>query len=331
MDRIEQLMRNAKPQVPVLRQQAGPPDPYSVPGELEVSAAGHESSSPFTDRNGVMAPERARHSKRRTVIRTAVAGLAAAAVVALATVAGNTGFINTPPPGPAAGTTAGASAPSSGPSPSSPAKAADIPQPSASAVPPPAPSAPEMGWLAYASANGKVTFDHPASWDIVPLPGDGDGNAVRLQVTNDDGMFVAELVYGVHGGLGGRCEGPRPYTVLDTEEMQVPYNPERSNVTPRFVFRAVETGSGVNASFGITSTTAGIDGKSCLFYNMVNGPEESPTYMFADAVQVRSDPLPAHETGIKVFANIGEAQAYMKTPGYLNARRMITSLQINAG
>ncbi|WP_354298628.1 hypothetical protein [Pseudarthrobacter sp. PvP022] len=323
-------MKNAKPQIPGTRPQTVPASP-EVPEDKPEAQAAHTFSGTFTDSGGVTSLDRARQSKRRTAIRTVVAALAAAAVVTLAVVAGNMGSINSPAPGPAASNTGSTSAPSSGPSASSSAAAADTPKPSASAVPPPAPSEPDVGWQAFTSANGKVTFDHPASWDVVPLSGDADGNAVRLEVTDDAGMFVAELVYGVHGGLGGGCEGPRPYSVLDTEEMQLPYNPGRSDVTPRFIFRAVETGSGVNASLGITSTRAGVDGKSCMFYNVVNGPEESPTYMFADAVQVNSAPLPDDAPGVKEFATVGDAQAYMKTPGYLNARRMITSLQINAG
>lgn len=53
MDRIEQLMKNAKPQVPDPRQQTVPADPESVAGEPEAQAA-HTFSGTFTDSKNVI-------------------------------------------------------------------------------------------------------------------------------------------------------------------------------------------------------------------------------------------------------------------------------------
>ena len=338
MDRIEQLMKNAKPQVPGPRQQAIPGNPGPVgrkPGEQAAPAF----SGTFPDGTNTASLDRARQSKRRTAIRTGVAGLAAAAVVTLAVVAGNMGTLNSPAPAPAAGNTASDAAPSPSPSASRTADAATAPaSPSAAVAPTTAPSSgpaslPVAAWQTFSSANGKVAFDHPAGWTVVPLSGDGVGNVVRLQVTDSAGKPVADLVYGDTGGaLGGACSSePRPYTVLDAVEMPLPYNAGASNVTPRFTFRAVETGSGVNASFGLTSSTAGSDGRSCMFYNVVNGPQESPVYMFADSLQVNSAPSPGGASGVKSFSSLVEAQRYMQTPAYVDAKRMITSLTITAG
>ena len=338
MDRIEQLMKNAKPQVPGPRQQAIPGNPGPVgrkPGEQAAPAF----SGTFPDGTNTASLDRARQSKRRTAIRTGVAGLAAAAVVTLAVVAGNMGTLNSPAPAPAAGNTASDAAPSPSPSASRTADAATAPaSPSAAVAPTTAPSSgpaslPVAAWQTFSSANGKVAFDHPAGWTVVPLSGDGVGNVVRLQVTDSAGKPVADLVYGDTGGaLGGACSSePRPYTVLDAVEMPLPYNAGASNVSPRFTFRAVETGSGVNASFGLTSSTAGSDGRSCMLYNVVSGPQESPVYMFADSLQVNSAPSPGGASGVKSFSSLAEAQTYMQTPAYVDAKRMITSLTISAG
>lgn len=338
MDRIEQLMKNAKPQVPGPRQQAIPGNPGPVgrePGEQAAPAF----SGTFPDGTNTASLDRARQSKRRTAIRTGVAGLAAAAVVTLAVVAGNMGTLNSPAPAPAASNTASDAAPSPSPSASRTADAATAPaSPSAAVAPTTAPSSgpaslPVAAWQTFSSANGKVAFDHPAGWTVVPLSGDGVGNVVKLQVTDSAGKPVADLVYGDTGGaLGGACSSePRPYTVLDAVEMPLPYNAGASNVSPRFTFRAVETGSGVNASFGLTSSTAGSDGRSCMFYNVVNGPQESPVYMFADSLQVNSAPSPGGASGVKSFSSLAEAQTYMQTPAYVDAKRMITSLTITAG
>ncbi|MFF1385481.1 hypothetical protein ACFVWT_18150 [Arthrobacter sp. NPDC058288] len=338
MDRIEQLMKNAKPQVPGPRQHAVPDNPESGTGEPGAQAAPTFSGT-FTDGNNIASLDRARQSQRRTAMRTGVAGLAAAAVVTLAVVAGNMGGLNSPAPGPAASNTGSDAAPSPGASASRTADAAKAQaSASASAVPSTAASSgpasvPAAAWQTFTSANGNVSFDYPAGWKVVPLPGDGVGNVVKLQVTDSAGKHVAALTYGdTGGGLGGACSSePRPYTVLDTVEMQLPYNAGASNVTPRFTFRAVETGSGVNASFGLTSSTAGTDGRSCMFYNVVNGPQDSPVYMFADSLQVNSAPSPDGAAGVKTFSTIAEARAYMQSSGYLDAKRMITSLQITAG
>jgi hypothetical protein len=345
MDRIEQLMKNAKPQIPAPRQQAVPGGP--VPGssgpidrESGMPAA-HAWSGTFTDGARIVPLDRARQSKRRAAIRTGVAGLAAAAVVTLAVVAGNMGGLNSPVPAPAASNTSTDAAPSPSPSASLTADAATAPAPAPpapsaapSAAPSPDPaSGPAAAWQSYKSPNGRVAFDYPEGWAVVPLPGDGVGNAVKLKVRDSAGTPVADLAYGdTGGGLGGACSSePRAYTVLDAVELPLPYNAAASTVTPRFTFRAVETGSGVNASFGITSTTAGTDGKSCMFYNVVNGPQESPVYVFADSLQVNSAPSPGIASGVKSFGTLAEAQRYMQTPAYLNAKRMITSLKITAG
>ena len=80
MDRIEQLMKNAKPQIPGPRQQTVPANPGPVGGEPEAQAS-HTFSGTFTDGDGITSLDRARQSKRRTAIRAGVAGLAAAAVI----------------------------------------------------------------------------------------------------------------------------------------------------------------------------------------------------------------------------------------------------------
>ncbi|MDP9997338.1 hypothetical protein J2W15_000823 [Pseudarthrobacter sulfonivorans] len=62
------------------------------------------------------------------------------------------------------------------------------------------------------------------------------------------------------------CQGPVPYTVLDSVELALPHNPSAADViTPRFAFRALQEAGRVTASYGITSSAAGKDGKSCMF------------------------------------------------------------------
>ena len=116
-------------------------------------------------------------------------------------------------------------------------------------------------------------------------------------------------------------------------ELSLPYNTAAADtITPRFAFRALLEAGRVTASYGIAGSVAGKDGKSCMFYNVVSGPAESPFYYFADSVQVNSggSEQNGNHKGAKTFPSLDAAKAYMQTPEYVNAKRMITSLKISA-
>jgi hypothetical protein len=261
--------------------------------------------------------------------------LAAVAVTAGVLVATNLGSITTAP---APASSDGVVAPTG--SPSSAATTAPSVAPSASVSVPastapsadPAPQAQE--WRTFLTADGKMSFDYPVQWTTAVLPGAAGSSAVDVDVANAEGTVVASLHYGPSGGIGGACEGPVPYAVLDSALLALPYNSSASDtITPRFTFRALQEADHVTASYGITSSTAGKDGKSCMFYNVVSGPAEVPLYSFADAFQVNAGgPVESgNRGGAKTFPSMDAALAYMQTPEYLNAKRMITSLKINGG
>ena len=186
------------------------------------------------------------------------------------------------------------------------------------------------GWSTYSSSGGKVSFDHPGTWSVVPN-GSAFPDMVNVSVKDQAGTLMATLTYGGAGGLGGACrQDPVPYTVLDFATVDVPYNPQiPDSVTPRFAFRAMPDGGGVTASYGLTSTVGGQDGKACMIYNVVNGPPSSSIYMFASAVQMSLGDF--ERGGALTFAGMDEARAYMGTPGYAAAKRMIMSLRISDG
>jgi len=181
------------------------------------------------------------------------------------------------------------------------------------------------------SPDGRVSFNYPAQWTVQSKESSTPG-AVNLAVNDAAGKKVAELVFGTQGGgLGGGCATPVPYTVLDYVEVPLPYNEAFEGViTPRFAYRAMESNGKVLASYGLTSTVGGADGKACLIYNVVNGPEESPTYMFASGVQMRSDlsEQEAKAEGVLVFNTMDEAIAYRNSEEYRQVKAMITSLKI---
>ncbi|NYD79440.1 hypothetical protein [Arthrobacter cupressi] len=196
---------------------------------------------------------------------------------------------------------------------------------------PPTTTGATPGLSAYTSPDGRVTFDYPQQWTVRAKESSAPGE-IRLTVHDAEGKKLAELVYGSQGGgLGGGCATPVPYTVLDYAEVSLPYNKAFEGViTPRFAYRAMETNGRVLASYGLTSTVGGADGKACSIYNVVNGPAESPSYMFASGAQMRADfsDAEAQAQGVMTFATMDEAINYRNSEEYRLLKAMITSLKI---
>lgn len=266
------------------------------------------------------------------------AALVAVALVAVAGGVAVAGNMRGQDPSPAAastpaGTGNAASAPGTGtPSPASAPAAPASATPTASAAAPSAAPAPSAGtWQTFTSADAKITFSYPAAWKVSEAA--GDPGSVDVDVADEAGVVVASLHSGPSGGLGGACEGPMPYTVLDSVELDLPYQPTKGSTTPRFTFRALQETDHVTASYGLTSFAAGQNGAACMFYNAVNGPAGSPFFSFADTFQVNAgltEETPNHK-GAKKFPSLDAARTYMQTAEYLNAKRMITSLKIREG
>lgn len=255
---------------------------------------------------------------------------AALAALAVALLLGTAACGASSPGAPAAGTTAAPPPPATGTATAPASATAGQASPSAAATTSASP-APDK-WQTYSSADGKVSFDYPAGWTAAEPAGAAGAPDVDVDVADAAGVVVASLHYGPSGtGLGGSCQNPVPYSVLDSVELALPYNTSAADtITPRFVFRALQEPDRVIASYGITGSMAGKDGKSCMFYNVVSGPAESPFYSFADDFQVNtggSQPT-GNRKGAKPFPSLEAAKAYMQTLEYVNAKRMITSLKI---
>ena len=273
--------------------------------------------------------------RRRWPWAAAVVALAVAAVAGGVAVAGN--MVSADP----ARSTAGVMAPTASAAPTTtaspavatsaavPPSASATPATSDAATPAPAPGV----WRTFTSADSRASFEYPAVWRVSPTPGSSAYAGTALDVADEAGVVVASLTFGPAGGLGGACQGAVPYTVLDTVEVNLPSQASKGSVTPRFVFRALQEADHITASYGLTNSPAGQNGTTCMFYNVVTGPADPPSYSFADAFEVRvgdTQQTPARK-GVKTFPSMDAARAYMQTPEYLNAKRMITSLKITAG
>ncbi len=186
------------------------------------------------------------------------------------------------------------------------------------------PTAPQ--WKKYTDPASTLSFELPEDWTTQLVPGP-TGKAVRVDVRSTSGDVVASLQTQV-SGLGGACGKNlrRPYTVLASIPLELPSNNRgAAAVDPRYVYRVIQGGTHFYASYGITDQAAGADGKACLVYNTVQS-DRLGIYMFGDVLQFTSalDGSP----GLRAFATIADAQAYMLTGEYLNVQRMVTSLKI---
>ncbi len=128
-------------------------------------------------------------------------------------------------------------------------------------------------------------------------------------------------------GLGGACQpdSSRSYTVLTSVPLAIPSNNESTlAVEPRFTYRIIQGETHHFASYGITDQAAGPDGKACLVYNTVSS-KKLGIYMFGDVLQFTSDPNGS--PGLRAFATITDARAYMLTSEFQNIQKMITSFK----
>ncbi|MBP2413955.1 hypothetical protein JOF48_002754 [Arthrobacter stackebrandtii] len=181
-------------------------------------------------------------------------------------------------------------------------------------------------WKKFADAEKTVSFELPEDWTVKVLPPPPVPDALALEVRNAQGTVMAML--GTHiSGLGGACpdKSKAPYTVLASIPMDIPSNNSSDGaVDPRYVYRVIQGSTHFFASYGITDHSAGADGTACLVYNTVTS-KQLGIYMFGDALQFTSDP--SGTPGLRAFATIADAQAYMLSSEYQNIQKMVTSLK----
>ncbi len=219
-----------------------------------------------------------------------------------------------------------------------PVTTAPVQTPSASATPSPLdgrskedvegsnkPRPADEKWKVFTDSRKTLSFELPDDWTVKVVP-EKRKDALRLEVRMPEGKVVATLNTHIEG-LGGACqpESARTYTVLASIPMDIPSNNTTSGaVEPRFVYRLIQGDTHYYASYGITDHSAGIDGTACLVYNTVTS-KQLGIYMFGDVLQFTSDP--AGSPGLRAFATVNDAQAYMLSSEYQNIQKMVTSLK----
>jgi hypothetical protein len=201
----------------------------------------------------------------------------------------------------------------------------------ASGAPTPSPGATSAEWKTYTDPGKTVRFDLPAQWIVqTGAPAEGaSAGALSIEVKTGTGEFVAALRTGLPMPTQAACDPAqaRPYTVLNSVPVDLPFADGPGVIAPRFVFRAVQ-GYKFFGSFGLTGVaTAAQDGKACQLLNVVPGPPGVGGYSFADTVQVKAPGASDRVAPLKSFDSLAQASDYVSTSSeFADAQRMIMSL-----
>lgn len=195
----------------------------------------------------------------------------------------------------------------------------------------PSPGATSATWKTYTDPAKKVRFDLPADWIVQsadPAAGAAPGS-LHIEVKKADGTFVAALQTGLPVPTSAPCDPAqaKPYSVLNSVPVTVPFADGPSVITPRFVFRVIQ-GYKYFGSFGLTAlATPAQDGKACRLLNIVPGPAGIGGYSFADSVEVVPPSPQAQVAPLSSFDTLAQASAYVRDSGdFADAQRMIMSL-----
>jgi len=186
-------------------------------------------------------------------------------------------------------------------------------------------AAPASAWTSFTTADGQLTFDHPAAWGVRDPAGElPEGGGAFAEVTNAAGKPLATLRTNM--AVGSTCMDRYPYSVLDSEELP---RLIQAQGTPRFVYetRGNEAAPGPAgtpaAAYGITSVPAPTgDSASCIFH-FFNWPPTAA--MFGAFFNPDNNVTP----GAGSLPTLEQAKRYLQTDEYKDIRRMITSLRPN--
>ncbi|MBT2597771.1 hypothetical protein [Arthrobacter sp. ISL-72] len=296
-------------------------DPFGVPdGETELRRMLSEPAA-FSDNvaTGVASLDDARRRRRAKV--AALLTIAVAAVAAGVLVAGNLGAL-TSAPEPAS--TVAAATETATATPTTSATATPTPTPTPTATPSAAPAA----WTKFTDATGQATFEHPVGWTVTEEPQTIQGAGYNvIGVNNSAGKKVATLDLIYDRAAGYTCPVPKPYNTLDAVALDIPQKAAKLKELPRgpseFVFRVIQSDK-VYGSMALNDAELAPGTTTCVLYNSILGPEDTPTVSFGDTWSLQQDGKDAPLT----FGSVAEAEAYMQTQEYRDMKRMLISLEL---
>lgn len=189
----------------------------------------------------------------------------------------------------------------------------------------------------YTTGIHNVSFQYPSNWTLgelsKPWQGENDWNR-SMNIKNDSGEVVAELVLGV-SGLGGTCSGIAEedlpaYSVIDSEPSSVKADKPvvmSFIVSPTTVSK--ESSSQISgayyAYYGLSDTynEIGDFGHVCLFYNMFEAKIDPDTGGHGYSISFGTGVISGNR---KYFTSLDDAKKYIASDEYKAIKKMILSL-----
>lgn len=215
-------------------------------------------------------------------------------------------------------------APQSGPSssgPPSPTATVTVTE-TATGVPVPTETE-ESSWATFTTADGTLTFDHPAGWTVQDPAGElAEGGGAFAEVRNEAGKPLATLRTNM--ATGSTCMEKYPYQVLETEELPAL---AQEGMVPRFIYetRGNTTEPGPPdtpaAAYGITSGPPPAGDVACAIFQFFTWPPNAA--MFGAFYNPENNQTPGDQS----LPYLELAQKYAQTPEFRDIKRMITSLR----
>ncbi len=177
-------------------------------------------------------------------------------------------------------------------------------------------------WSSYTTADGQLTFEHPAAWSVRDPAGElPEGGGAFAEVTNQAGKPLATLRTNM--ATGSTCLERFPYEVLESEELPLL---AQGGTAPWFVFET----RGNDAAPGPANTPAAAYGiawaaptgdSACAIFHFFTWPPTAA--MFGAFYNPANNVTPGAES----LPYLEQAKKYAATPEYQDIKRMITSLR----
>ncbi len=161
-----------------------------------------------------------------------------------------------------------------------------------------------------------ISFQYPSTWSLAnPISSDEYGFFTQsVNLLNTDGNVVAKFATGVQG-LGGTCDKPVTYSVIDSVPTSV------KGVKPvSLSFSVISSqNGGYDAYYGLSEGSSELgDGKVCAntFYQVFEPTIDNSLMSFGSGVS----------ESIKHFDSLASAKDYLTSDEYKAIKKMILSL-----
>lgn len=178
-------------------------------------------------------------------------------------------------------------------------------------------------WTSFTTADGELTFDHPAAWSVRDPAGElPEGGGAFAEVTNQAGKPLATLRTNM--ATGSTCMERTPYSVLESQELPAL---AQNGATPLYIFetRGNDATPGPAdtpaAAYGIQTSSLPTGPTACPIFHFFTWPPTAA--MFGAFFSPENNVTPGAES----LPYLEQARKYAQTDEYRDIKKMITSLR----